>query len=87
MATRIHRVHRDQAGGAITRLEISEDGKPPKDTPKSAVIALIRAGEQVMTAPPSGKGSRVLVVDAIKPSLKTAKNDTEANDLGGLPAY
>jgi hypothetical protein len=87
MATRIHRVHRDQAGGAITRLEISENGKVMKDTVKSAVIALIRAGETVSTAPPSGTGARVLVVEAFKPYLKTDKGGTEADNLGNLPTY
>jgi hypothetical protein len=87
MATRIHRVHRDQAGGAITRLEISENGKVMKDTVKSAVIALIRAGETVSTAPPSGTGARVLVVEALKPYLKTDKGGTEADNLGNLPTY
>jgi len=87
MASRIHRVHRDQVGGAITRVEISEDGKPAKDMTKSAVIALIRGGEAISTAPASGTGARVVVVDAIKPYLKTDKNGTEADNLGGLPTY
>lgn len=87
MASRIHAVHRDQAGGAITRVKLSEDGKPPKDAAKSAVIALIRSGESVMTAPAGGGGSRVIVVDALKPLLRTASNGTEADNLGGLPTY
>jgi hypothetical protein len=87
MASRIHRVHRDQAGGAITRVMLSQDGKLPKDTQKSAVIALMRDGESVSTAPPTGTGARVSVVEAIKPHLKTDKNGTEADNLGGLPTY
>lgn len=87
MATRIHQVHRDQPGGAITRVKLSEDGKTMKDTQKSAVIALIRSGESVSTAPPSGTGARVLVVDGSKPYLKTDKNGTEADNLGNLPTY
>jgi phage-related minor tail protein len=87
MASRIHQVHRDQAGGAITRVKLSQDGGSPKDTAKSAVIALIRAGEAVRTAPPSGTGARVVVVDAAKPFLKTDQNGTEADDLGGLSTY
>lgn len=87
MATRIHRVHRDQAGGTITRVKLSEDGKPARDVTKAAVVALIRSGESVMTAPPGGGGSRVIVVDGIKPTLKTARNGSEADNLGGLPSY
>ncbi len=33
------------------------------------------------------RGARVLVVDAIKPYLKTDKNGTEADNLGNLPTY
>jgi hypothetical protein len=87
MATRIHAVHRDQAGGAITRVKLSEDSAAAKDAAKAAVVALIRSGESVMTAPPGGGGSRVLVVDGLKPVLKTARGGTEADNLGGLPTY
>jgi hypothetical protein len=87
MASRIHQVHRDQAGGAITRVKLSQDGSAPKDMQKSAVIALIRDGEAVSTAPPTGTGARVRVVDAQKPYLVTDKNGTEADNLGGLPTY
>lgn len=87
MAARISQVHRDQVGGAITRMMLSEDGRPSRDTVKSAVIALIRAGETVSTAPRSGTGARVLVVDAAKPYLKTDRNGTEADNLGNLPTY
>lgn len=68
-------------------MKISADGKTLKDTQKAAIIALIRSGESVSTAPPSGTGARVLVVDAIKPYLKTDKNGTEADNLGNLPTY
>jgi hypothetical protein len=87
MGTRIHQVHRDHAGSAITRVKLSEDGKPARDVTKAAVVALIRSGESVMTAPPGGGGSRVIVVDAIKPFLKTVSNGSEADNLGGLPTY
>jgi hypothetical protein len=86
MATRIHRVHRDQPGGAITRVEISEDGRPLRDVAKSVVLALLRAGEAVSTAPRSGTGARVHVVEGLKPTLKSDRG-TEAQDLGGLPTY
>lgn len=58
-----------------------------KDAVKSAVIALIRAGEAVRTAPPSGTGARVVVVEALKPYLKTDKDGSENDNLGGLPTY
>ncbi len=87
MASRIHAVHRDQTGGAITRVKLSEDSAAVKDVAKTAVIALIRSGESVMTAPATGGGSRVVVVDGLKPVLRTMKNATEADNLGGLPTY
>lgn len=87
MSSRIHQVHRDQPGGAITRVKLSTDGRAPTDMAKSAVVALIRSGETVSTAPASGTGARVLVVDAAKPFLKTINNGTEADNLGGLPTY
>ncbi|MBC8074126.1 MAG: DUF3892 domain-containing protein [Deltaproteobacteria bacterium] len=74
-------------GGAITGVILSQDGKPAKDIQKSAVIALMRDGEAVSTAPPTGTGARVSVVEAMKPYLKTDKNGTEADNLGGLPTY
>jgi len=88
MSTTIHQVHRDQKFGPITRLQLNKNGGAMTDTEKRNVIASIRSGEIVETAGQGQKaGTRVRVIEANPPYLRTDANGTEADNLGGLPTY
>ena len=81
MAKKVTRVRKD--GSRISHLEVNG-----VEMHRDTCIKEIEAGIEYETSPSRGQGAKVIVYELNRNKyLKTERDDTEANNLGGLPTF